>query len=435
MKLAVFSNLWPPVFIGGYEIGASHIVAELRRRGHEVLVLSSHQYHLIRPGYYESRRHDETDRADIVDTGLCLFGDMLPFMNWHRWKFLRGFFQTWAARRRYLKALKAFRPDALLCFNPLGVLASVLDDLVGYSRDHDVPLYAYVSDHWVAGWPGGHPMPGVFHHYLTSPSRSVRFRGKVFRKLMYWLGMAPDHMPLIDHYFYCSRFIQELSRPGSVAMAGHSVVHWGLPAIRDIEPPPEGHFEKDEPLTLVYAGQILEHKGLPTIIRALARCRARHRLVVIGDDGIDYAGRCKEIAANLGVLDRIDFVGRKKHGEMLRLLRDGGQVLIVPSMWDEPFSIVVLEGMGVGLPVLATRTGGTPEAIVEGENGFLFERGDSRQLAALIDRLEGDRGLCRAVGARARACVLEHFTMEKMVAQLLGHMGETSGRKFCRRAA
>jgi hypothetical protein len=48
MKIAVFSNLWPPVFIGWYEIGCSWIVEELKRRGHEVLLIVAHRYHVRR---------------------------------------------------------------------------------------------------------------------------------------------------------------------------------------------------------------------------------------------------------------------------------------------------------------------------------------------------------------------------------------------------
>jgi glycosyltransferase involved in cell wall biosynthesis len=144
--------------------------------------------------------------------------------------------------------------------------------------------------------------------------------------------------------------------------------------------------------------------------------------VVIGDDQPEYAKVCRKVAQKLGVLDQVRFLGKKKSGEMLELLSRSGQVLVVPSMWDEPFSIVVLEGMGVGLPVVASNTGGTGEAIVDGETGFLFPRGNDRELAAVLDRLDADRPLCRQVGARARKLVLQRFTMEAMVDQILAGM-------------
>jgi glycosyltransferase involved in cell wall biosynthesis len=168
----------------------------------------------------------------------------------------------------------------------------------------------------------------------------------------------------------------------------------------------------------VYAGQVLEHKGLAVLVRALAR----HPLVVIGDDRSDYAAVCRKVAAKLGVLDRIRFLGKKPSGEVPGLLSTSGHVLVVPSVWDEPFSIVVLEGMGVGLPVVASNTGGTGEAIADGETGFLFARGNDRELAAVLDRLDADRALCRRVGARARQLVLQRFTLGAMVDDILAGM-------------
>jgi glycosyltransferase involved in cell wall biosynthesis len=61
-------------------------------------------------------------------------------------------------------------------------------------------------------------------------------------------------------------------------------------------------------------------------------------------------------------------------------------VLVLPSIWPEPFSRAVLEGLVSGLVVVATRSGGTPEIIVDGENGLLFTPNDPEELAKKIAR-------------------------------------------------
>jgi glycosyltransferase involved in cell wall biosynthesis len=423
MKITVFSNLYPPVFIGGYEIGASQIVSELRKRGHEILLLSAHEYHLMHPGgTHEHAGHAAGERAAIVDVGPCVFGSVSMYVRRRRLRFLVDLARAVRARRRYRAAVRAFRPDCFLVFNPLGVIAPVLDDFVAYSRETGAPFNAYVSDHWVAAWPSGNPLWPALARFWQSPRKSVRLAARVAGKLLRYAGLVPQPLPLVDRYFYCSAFIRKISRDNSSAIAGHEVVHWGLTEVGRLSAPPADHFLDPRPLTLLYAGQLLEHKGLPVLIRALARCRARHPLVVIGDDQGEYAAVCKKLAAKLGVLGQIQFLGKKSHAETLELLGRSGHVLVVPSLWDEPFSIVVLEGMGVGLPVIASDTGGTAEAIEDGENGFLFPRGNFRELAAVVDRLEGDRTLCRRVGARARKCVQARFTMEQMVDQILSHL-------------
>ena len=429
MKIAVFSNLWPPVFIGGYEIGASQVVNELKRRGHEVLLLACHEYYECRPpAPLVHQGHAPGDRAHFLDAGLCLFGSLSAFVRRRRGTFLRQLVRTWWARRRYRAALRGFRPDVLLAFNPLGVLAPVLDDFVAHSRETGAPVQVYVSDHWLAGWPGANPLYSLIVRLRHSPGRLVRVGAKVASRLLSAAGLLPRPLPLVDRYLYCSDFIRSISQENSIAVARHEVVRWGLPDAGRLPGVRPDHFDTGGPLTVVYAGQLLEHKGLAVLVRALARCKARHPLVVIGDDRAEYAEVCRKVARKLGVLEQIRFLGKKKNGEMLELLSRSGQVLVVPSLWDEPFSIVVLEGMGVGLPVVASNTGGTGEAIADGETGFLFPRGNDRELAAVLDRLDADRPLCRQVGARARKLVLQRFTLEAMVDQVLAGMPGGSGQ-------
>jgi len=104
---------------------------------------------------------------------------------------------------------------------------------------------------------------------------------------------------------------------------------------------------------------------------------------------------------------------------MPHLLRQLGQVLVVPSVWPEPLSLTMLEGMAAGLPVIASRTGGTPEAIQDNQNGLLFDTGDINQLTKAIDTLDGDRPLAHKLGCRAWETIRNQHSMEKMIMGLL----------------
>ena len=102
---------------------------------------------------------------------------------------------------------------------------------------------------------------------------------------------------------------------------------------------------------------------------------------------------------------------------------------MVPSLWDEPFGLVVLEGMALGLPVVASHCGGPAEVIRHGDNGFLCARGEAAALTAVLDRLEADRELCIRVGARGRRAVRQRYTIERMVDRLLGEGPVPSARR------
>jgi glycosyltransferase involved in cell wall biosynthesis len=398
MRIALFSNLYPPLCLGGYEIGAARVVGELRRRGHEVLVLTAHEYHVERAGRWRCHRHAGSARAALVDAGPCVLGS-LARLGWRApLRLLRLLGSARRARRACRAALTAFRPELVLLFNPLGVLAPVLTDCVRLARRWCAPVRTYVSDPWLAEWPNAQPL--------------LRFWSR--------LGLWSAGRPRADRDRVCSRHVQHQSGGGG------QVVPWGLPGTAALTPLPEEHFRGPAPQTFLFAGQVQPHKGLDLLLRALARCRRPHRLVVLGEDDTDHADACKQLAADLGIRERVLFAGKQPADWVPALLPRLGQVLVVPSVWEEPFSLVVLEGMAAGLAVVAADTGGTAEALTDQQTGFLFRARDSQALTGLLDRLEEERALCHRVGTRAQEEVRRRFSIETMVDQLLLGCGEES---------
>ena len=426
MRIAVFSDLYPPLFIGGYELGAAAVVGELCRRGHEVMVLTSHEYYHERaPGRYTLLQHSREDRAKLVDVGLCLFGYLPRFLRLRPLHFLRGVLATRSARRRYQAALSAFGPEAFFLFNPMGVAAPVIDDCVSHARRAGVPAAAYISDHWLDEWPACSPIWQLLRRLgkLGGPLGSLL--EAIACRTIGGLGLLPQLRPAPTHLIYCSEYIRRRASRrwdtvfarAPVGGAVEAVVPWGLGETVASPLTPQA-LDGQEPLSLVFAGQLVEHKGLTVLLDALARCRRPHRLDVIGDTRTEYAAHCQRRVAELGLSARVRFLGKKHREQVPEMLR-GAQVLVLPSQWDEPFSIVVLEGMRAGLVVVATDTGGTAEAIDDGLTGALFPRGDDAALATVLDRLDSDRALCRRIADGARERVRKRYTLKRMVDRLL----------------
>jgi glycosyltransferase involved in cell wall biosynthesis len=110
---------------------------------------------------------------------------------------------------------------------------------------------------------------------------------------------------------------------------------------------------------------------------------------------------------------------------MPRLLRKF-DILLVTSTWAEPFARVVLEGMISGLVVVATPTGGTPEIVLDGENGLLFTPGDPEDLAKKIIRLVDDPALRKKLALSGKQTIMERFTMPKMMDEIEGFLQEVT---------
>jgi glycosyltransferase involved in cell wall biosynthesis len=160
-----------------------------------------------------------------------------------------------------------------------------------------------------------------------------------------------------------------------------------------------------QPLTLGLLGQISPHKGHEDAIEALRLLGAGYKLVIAGKGDEEYVARLRQTAAGLPV----DFPGFVALPDFFEAI----DVLLVPS-WEEPFGIVVLEGMASGIPVIATAAGGPVDIIQSGVDGILVPPRNSKALAEAILSIAPQRDrLVQAARQRAG-----DFDIRKVVPQI-----------------
>jgi glycogen(starch) synthase len=136
-------------------------------------------------------------------------------------------------------------------------------------------------------------------------------------------------------------------------------------------------------MELAFVGRLVSDKGVDCLIRALACLKERRitpKLSIIGDG--QERTRLEELCSDLDLCDQIHFFGSKSQSEIGAMLQRH-QILVVPSLWAEPFGIVALEGLACGCVVIGSDQGGLPEAI--GSCGLTFPNGD---VAALAEKIE-----------------------------------------------
>lgn len=152
-----------------------------------------------------------------------------------------------------------------------------------------------------------------------------------------------------------------------------------------------------------YAGQLNAHKGVEDFVAAAALAVRREpscRFLVFGqlNGAGGYPQRLAGLADSLSLNGRLRFAGWAPRIEEALA---GVDVVIVPSRYDDPAPNVVLEAMACGKPVIATRAGGIPELVRDGETGLLVARQDPQQLAAAVMRMASEPGLRRRLGRAA----------------------------------
>ncbi len=147
-----------------------------------------------------------------------------------------------------------------------------------------------------------------------------------------------------------------------------------------------------QPLRIVYVGVLLPHKGAHVLIDALKGLPAdRVHASFYGAEVAarrTYAEQLREDATDLSV-----HWGGVYERSTLQTILAGHDVLVMPVIWEETFSLVIREALQAGLPVIAARRGALPEIIEDGRNGLLFEPEDAADLRRCLRRLLDEPGL------------------------------------------
>jgi glycosyltransferase involved in cell wall biosynthesis len=187
-------------------------------------------------------------------------------------------------------------------------------------------------------------------------------------------------------------------------------------------------------LNLLYAGRLVEDKGIDTAILALEKLVHDQgglsiKLTIAGSDSAGYENYLRHLVAQAKLEDFVTFLGHVPSEEMPRLLQQF-DVLLVPSLWAEPFSRMVLEGMISGLVVVATPRGGTSEILIDGENGLFFAPGDADDLAKKILNLANDSDLRERLARAGQQMVIEKFVGTRMIDEIESYLQQVAYPSF-----
>jgi glycogen synthase len=407
MRILVLTNLYPPHYIGGYELICQTVVESLRERGNLVNVLTSD---------YRSAAANNAEPDLGVERSLRIHG--LYGRPWLGIRQLRHLERS--NNRKLLSALRGFRPDLVYVWNMGGLSKSLLLTL----QETGLPSVFYVSDHWIPrGLAADVWLSWWNRENTTLPQRLLRTWWTFTGARKRWHKAAPTS-PIsqlrFPRIYFCSRSLREFT-----VNAGFDVGHGAVipcPVHRRFysepmpEPPPTyGH--------LLYVGRLAEDKGVMTALRALALLRGRFdaALDIIGRGEPEYEARLRQFADEKKL--RVTF-GSAEAGDMPGVYRshDG---LLFTSEWPEPFALTPLEAMACGLPVIGTTTGGSAELFRHRENALTYSAGNADELAERILLFASDTDL-RERCARLGCCeARRRYAAPVVVDQIEAYLCET----------
>ena len=171
-------------------------------------------------------------------------------------------------------------------------------------------------------------------------------------------------------------------------------------------------------IVILFVGRKCPEKGPEVLVRALQSVVKNYPDVVavflgpdsfFGSCSLTYTESLIAKARNFGLEKNVVFKGYVSERE-LQLYYNCADIFVCPSVWNEPFGMVLIEALGYKKPVVASRVGGIPEIIIDQKTGLLTQPGDSVDLSNKIVRLLDNPTLGKEMGANGRKMVEEHFS-------------------------
>ncbi len=380
MRVLVLSNLYPPDFIGGYELGCRQVVDALRARGHEVRVLTTAPRTPVPPVPHVRRTLQLTDVWDP---------------NWHAAS------TPLALRMGEVAALQ------INAFN----VHSLIAELEEYRPD-----VAYV---WMLTGVGGLGLAGclqylevpwVWHLMDAVPLILCTNRGVTFPALV-----REFERQMRGTYLACSHGVVAEIERGGIRLNGEVEIipNWivGTPAS------PRDRYLESGTLKVISAGQLAAHKGIHLIIEAASILRAEgHDRFEIDCYGKGEEHEFRSMAQRLGVGERVRFLGARTQGELMDLY-GRYDVFAFPTWEREPFAFAPLEAAARGCVPVLSEVCGNSEWMVHGVHCLKMPRTAQGLAAVLREILEGRIDLA-PLGRRAGAMVRRDFHLDALIPRI-----------------
>lgn len=406
VRILFISAFYPPHEVGGWEQLVRDVNERLQARGHTTHVLTS-----VHGVGHETREPG-------VDRLLTLESDLYHYRP-------RQFLGHKSRLRRNLthvrETIDRFRPDVVfvhVMFNLSRGIPWMAEQLcpgrVVYYVANDWP---HVDDPHVAYWQDSaqNPVLSVAKQLIAPIPLRI-------------LSQEQEKFSLQFERVLCvsNAVKKDLAVNAGIPRQNMSVVYNGVETDlfypRPVSPPEEEStlIKQAESVKLLCAGSLVSHKGVHTVIEAISLLAANEdapNLTIVGAGHPDYERRLQQMVRDNHLEHLVHFTGRIPREQMPEVLRQH-DILLFPSIWEEPLARMMQEAMASGLAVIGTLTGGTGELLVEGETGLTFAPEDAAMLARRIDELVRDPQLRHKLAAAGRQKVLACFDIRRMVDEI-----------------
>jgi len=420
MRILIVSNLYPPYYMGGYELRCAQVAEALSLAGHDVRVLTSryglgcHRRGAVCEEYIGGVRVQRL-------LGQYHHGPQPPV----RWPhFLTKTRPQLQDAHRFLRVIREFKPDIINWWAIGGLTKAILP----IPKHRGIPDLFFVEDTWLIeeserNGNEERPLWGIlwdkedkswyWRPVLERWEKSLERKGITTRPVFFSPARA----------CFVSDFLRAEFEAAGFHFPAAETIHGGVSVNKFLYR--RETFPNDRgPVRLLYAGEITKDRGLDTVIKAVAllpqEVRSRAALSVVGEDpivGTSFLQEVKEQVRSLRLSDKVFFAGKVPYEEMPELYRCH-DLLIAPSLRKEGLPLSMVEAMLSGCGVVTTGSGGAME-IANLADLPLFPKGDAVALSRILESMIDNPQILDGLARRGQAVALQEFSLERMINRFL----------------
>lgn len=404
MRILFLTSFYPPHEIGGLSQMVRDLRKPLQLRGHETAILTS--VHGVNGPIVE---------PDNVFRVLQLEADLQRYRPLSLLSYRQRREET---LRQTQSAIASFRPDVVMVFETYNLTPGVPWTLEQRLPGRVVYYLASTMPY----------QPDLHTAYWRDPAGSkARTLGK---QMLAPIALRPvrrdlERFKLQFKHVVC---VSEAARQANAAALGRdpdtfTVIYNGVETDLFFPAQNENNAANWESgVKLLYAGNVVPHKGVHTVIEALALLRDSGvrtpvTLTIAGSGLESYEAALRDMIGRMGLGKTTHLLGRVPREEVPELMRRS-DIFVLPSIWEEPLSRVMQEAMASKLAVVGTETGGSTEGLIHGETGLTFPAGDAAALAARLRQLIDDPELARKLAKAGHRMAREKFDFNRVVDEI-----------------
>lgn len=393
MKILVISNLYPPYYLGGYELGCKNVVDGLIEKGHEVFVLTTPS-------------HVRTNSASrLEEPGSSSFNPKLVFRRLQLRSFqpvkskldgveklvrFESMVSNYTNTCAVLDALNEFKPDIVYLFNLVGIGGLAILDALNSKR---VPWLIYLMDDLPSSLQSG------FNKLVLSVFNAID--GKIYDK-GHLISMSRNLVAEIESK--CGfNFTSQMSLIPGWAKTDELIYqrpYGGSGVVR-----------------FVTAGAVKPHKGIDIILKAASLLKqagvSNFTIDIYGEGDVGYY---VDMSKSEKIADLVRFCGSRTQGELSDIYKSSDAFLF-PTWEREPFGFAPVEAAAVGCIPIITSTGGVAERLIHNVNCLKIDRNES-SLASTMRRFCENEIDCQRIGLNAQLITREDLSFGHCLRQI-----------------